>query len=799
MKNLVKLLLCVGLAFAQTPCFSQNYNLQHRASLTFPGQTLANICGYTQNGKEYALLGGSQGLIIVDVTNPASPQEIVQIPGPNNLWKEIKVYGHYAYVTSEGGQGLQIVDMSALPSPNLNSHFYTGDGAIAGQLNRIHALHIDVKKGFCYLFGGGQAVISGATVLDLKNDPYNPVYVGKFDQLGYIHDGFAENDTLYAAHINAGIMSIVDMSDKSNPVVLGTVETPGKFTHNTWLLDDHKHILTTDEKFPSFVTAYDVSNPEDIRELDRISTTRTGTNSIGHNTHVLNDWAITSWYTDGITIVDAHRPENLVEVARYDTWAAPVNLQDPFDGCWGVYPFFPSGNIVTSDIEPGVLNVFTPTYVRACYLEGKVLNGCDGNPLFGASIEVNTPEARVNMATALNGTYKTGQVTPGNYSVTISKPGFASQTIPFTFAPGQVAEVNVTLVPTNVTTVSGTVTDAATGLPINNGQVTLFSATQSFETTTNSNGQFSRACIAADNYQLAVGAWGYLVKTVTVNGAGAQNISLTPAYYDDFQLDLGWETAATATSGDWELGEPVGTFNNTNQTINPDFDASQDNNDQCYVTGNGGGSQSADDVDGGAVTLTSPAMKLAGNNSAVLSFFYWFYNGGGAPGSTPNDNLQVNVLIGGQPVPIFTETVSANQWRYSGDIQLPAAALASNDVRVEFIAADNTPGHLVEAAVDIFNVVLGGSVGTFSPDKTASIVAAPNPSNSSFQIDYTWENAAALPVFEVRNMLGQIVFAQNLDAKTGIVSCGNNWTPGLYFATLRSGGAQAVPVKLVKQ
>ncbi|MBK6994199.1 MAG: hypothetical protein IPH31_04490 [Lewinellaceae bacterium] len=74
----------------------------------FPGQTLANVCGYWQNGQEYALLGGQAGLIIVNITNPAAPQQIVQIPGPNNLWKEIKVYSHYAYVTSEGDKGCKL-------------------------------------------------------------------------------------------------------------------------------------------------------------------------------------------------------------------------------------------------------------------------------------------------------------------------------------------------------------------------------------------------------------------------------------------------------------------------------------------------------------------------------------------------------------------------------------------------------------------------------------------------------------------------------------------------------------------
>ncbi len=78
---------------------SPNFNYQLQSTMTFPNQTLANVCGYWQNGKEYALLGGSKGMIIVDITNPASPQQIVQVTSPegtvNNqsLWKEIKGAG----------------------------------------------------------------------------------------------------------------------------------------------------------------------------------------------------------------------------------------------------------------------------------------------------------------------------------------------------------------------------------------------------------------------------------------------------------------------------------------------------------------------------------------------------------------------------------------------------------------------------------------------------------------------------------------------------------------------------------
>ncbi|MEZ4921071.1 MAG: choice-of-anchor B family protein [Saprospiraceae bacterium] len=227
----------------------------------------ANICGYVQDGKEYALVGASQGLVIVDITDPANPNQIVQIPGPDNLWKEIKVYQHYAYITSEGGGGVQIVDMSNLPSSNLQYHNYNGDGPIANNLVTIHALHIDTNRGFLYAYGSNAG--GGAIVLDLNTDPYNPTYAGQYQGLQYIHDGYADNDTLYGCHIYTGLLSIVDMNDKANPNLLGTVQTPVNSPTMPGWTDDHLSILTTDETTPSFLTSYDISDPTDIKELDR--------------------------------------------------------------------------------------------------------------------------------------------------------------------------------------------------------------------------------------------------------------------------------------------------------------------------------------------------------------------------------------------------------------------------------------------------------------------------------------------------------------------------------------------------
>ncbi len=777
---------------------AQNYNFQLRSTLDFPGQTLANVCGYAQDGREYALVGASQGLAIVEITNPNLPVLIVQIPGPDNLWKEIKTYSHYAYVTSEGGQGLQIVDLSALPSPTLNSHFYTGDGIIAGQLDKIHALHIDTTQGFLYAYGG--ALFSGgAKVFDLNSDPYNPVFVGKFNQLNYVHDGYVDNDTLYACHINDGYLSIVDMQDKSNPQLLGTVETPARFTHNSWLLGDHKHILTTDETFPSFVTAYDISDPSDIRETDRIATSVDGNSSIGHNTHVLNDWAITSWYVDGVTIVDAHRPTNLIQVGRYDTYEG----EGEFDGCWGTYPFFPSGTVIASNIPnitnnvTGKLFVLTPTYVRACYLEGNVTSSCTNQALIGAKVHINSNDPLPFTTTKNDGSYKTGQTTPGTFTVTVSKDGFIPQTITVNLASAEVTELNVILEPITAFSIVGTVLDAQTGEPLANAPVNLSSALETYNLQTNAAGQFNLNCAPGSSYQVSADAWGYLPTSFLLENNGSAIISLQRGYYDDFGFNLGWTVSGNAGTGGWVRGNPVGTYLGNDIQSNPENDVDTDGNELCYITGNSGGSAGADDVDGGDVILSSPVMRLSDYQEAVLSFSYWFFNAGG--NTTPNDRFEVIATNGITSATILIDSTSISAWQFSGNLFLSDFITLTDSVQIHFKTGDTDPGHLVEGGVDIFQVVPTGFVATENPiDPTASLQALPNPSATDFNVRYEWPATNDLTL-EVRNTLGQIVFAQMLNSNTGSVLCGEGWPKGIYLASLRSAERQSAPVKMLKQ
>lgn len=800
--NLRKLAGLAFIAFISTSAIAQNLNVVLRSNLTYPGKTCANITGYVDSlGNEYALVGVQDGMSIVDVTNPASPVEVKKIPNVDNLWKEIKVYGKYAYVTTEGGGGLQIVNMSSLPNTTgIVYHNYTGDGVIAGTLNTIHALHIDGH--FAYIYGSN-LFNGGAIALDLT-DPWNPVYAGKYQvgagQAAYVHDGYIRNDTLYAGHIYSGYFAVVDFTNKAAPVELATQYTPSNFTHNTWLSTNSKILFTTDEVSNSYLTSYDISDLSNITLLDKIQS-NPGSNSIVHNTHIINvagnDYAVTSWYRDGFTIVDAGRPGNLVQVGNYDTYAGSG---DGFEGTWGVYPFLPSGTIIASNIEDGLF-VFTPTYERACYLEGTVTDSVTGIPINGASIQILSTGVTDN--SNISGDYATGLPAPGGtFSVTYSKPGYYPKTLTgITLASALVTSQNVVLAPIATFAYSGQVVLAGTSTPVANANVSVSNSDFSYQTVTDAGGNFNLSGVYPGNYDVIAGEWGYVTsctQNIAINSGGAPLVlELTQGYYDDFSFDFGWTVTGSAATGAWVRGVPQGTMNGT-VPANPGTDNASDCSDKAYVTGNAGGTASADDVDNGATSMISPTFDLSTYGNPVIKFSRWFYNGGGT--GTPNDSLKI-ILTNGLTSAIVDfaryNTVNNSSWV---DKAFPIASFLAptSTMKVIVRTADNNPGHVVEAGFDKFEIT-EGTVGITDINSQESVITSyPNPFNDHTTVSYQLKSKPVSDaVLTVSDITGRIITSQNITQQKAEINL-NIATSGIYFVSIKNGNEITSPIKIVK-
>ena len=169
---------------------------------SFP-QGTNDIWGYADGSTEYALVGLTNGFSVVDITDPSNPSELFFISGSNSIWRDVKTWGKYAYVTTEAEDGLLIVDLS---DETGQTYVYTEEF-----FTTSHNIYID-ENGYAYIFGADTGN-GGAVILDLTNDPMNPTLAGIFDN-NYLHDGMVRGDTLWGSAIYLGDFQVIDVSDK---------------------------------------------------------------------------------------------------------------------------------------------------------------------------------------------------------------------------------------------------------------------------------------------------------------------------------------------------------------------------------------------------------------------------------------------------------------------------------------------------------------------------------------------------------------------------------------------------------
>ncbi len=223
------------------------------------------------------------------------------------------------------------------------------------------------------------------------------------------------------------------------------------------------------------------------------------------------------------------------------------------------------------------------------------------------------------------------------------------------------------------------------------------------------------------DYEIAVGSW-----------------------VDDAEADRGWSLGVpedNATTGLWVRAEPVGTTYN-GAPAQTEYDHTPDPASLCFVTGNGtpGGAAGDSDVDGGKTTLLSPTFALGDAVTATVEYWRWYTNNLGNNGG--QDWWDVDATADGLNwVHLERTQSSANSWTFFsfnlGDF-IPLTDL----VRIRFVAADDAPGSLVEAAVDDFTLNVIRTPATDVPSAGSKladglITLTPNPIRGASTISYT--------------------------------------------------------------
>lgn len=725
--------------------FSQGLNLDFQGSIDYDNTRntrLSDVWGYVdEQGNEYGLVGARKGVAVVDVTDPANPVEVFWHPDTESVWRDLKTWGDYAYITTEANSGLLIIDLSPLPDNpiTVTTNFFGHPGQTWAT---AHNLYID-ENGFCYIFGSNRGN-GGVIIYDVATDPMNPIEVGEFDNW-YVHDGFVRNNIMYLGHIYEGTFSLVDITDKSNPILLGTQTTSSNFAHNIWPSDDGNYVFTTDEVSNAFIDAYDVSDPFNMFLTDKIQS-NPGTGTVPHNAHVLGDFLITSYYADGVTVHDISDPYNLVEVGNYDTHPGTSTNTT---GCWGVYPFLPSGNLLVTDIQTGFY-VLTPDYKLASKLEGNIVNAVSLNPVNG--VEVAIQNSNQLESSDLLGDYKAGTISEGVLDVTYTKYGYEPQTIPVNFVNATTVTQDVQLVPIAPFNFKVIAQDDQSN-PLVNASVRIEHNGVILEALTNGLGEANFELYYFDDYAITVGKWGHVSDCQTVfldQSVPELTVVLPTGYYDDFSFDFGWSSFGDASAGLWERALPVYVEIGGGVSSNPSQDSEGDCEVFAYVTGNA--PTASDNVTDGTVTLVSPVWDATSYSDPYVYYERWFFNFLGD--FAPDDTIRVVLSNGTDMVEIDKEGSEFNQLETWVPVSKRIAdyLTPTNTMQLFVNISDLAPkNNATEGGFDNFRVTEGAYL-TVDTEELKTLSVYPNPFSSFFTV----EGVSASQLYQLTDMKGAV-------------------------------------------
>lgn len=334
-----------------------------------PGISLNDMWGWYDEttGKDYAIVGRTDGTSFIDVTDASNPRYLGDLPKTPeariSVWRDMKVYEDHVYIVSDGAgdHGVQVFDLTRLrdvtePQTFEPDYLYTG-------IASAHNIVMNEETGFAYVVGasgGGETCGGGLHMLDLT-DPGHPTFAGCFSDgvtgrrgTGYSHDAqcvtYTGPDEDYKGReicigSNETALSFSDVTDKDNPISIATVEYPNvAYAHQGWLTPDQTLFFQNDEgDEPSGLVEHTRTLVWDVRDLDDpilVTEYFASTTETDHNLYIEGDLMYQSNYGAGLRVIDISDPDDIHEVGYFDT--------DPDLGCcgsWSNYPYFHNGAV----------------------------------------------------------------------------------------------------------------------------------------------------------------------------------------------------------------------------------------------------------------------------------------------------------------------------------------------------------------------------------------------------------------------------------------------------------------------
>ncbi|AXV07891.1 hypothetical protein DVS28_a3216 [Euzebya pacifica] len=337
-----------------------------------------------------AIMGTGVGTAFVDVSNPTVPVVLGTVAQAGSattgatgaVWRDIKVNDNHAFIVTERGGGMQVVDLTQLRAlrgtPSLDQldvlTTYTEHDADSN----FHNIVINEDTDRAYLVGG--TFQGGLHIVDIA-DPAQPRTIGAFATDGYTHDAqcvvYAGPDDDYNGTnavdgepseicfaYNEDSLTIVDVTDPLATRLINKLDYEREgYTHQGWLTPDHAFAVFNDELDEGPTAALGTRTfMVELQDLDAAYTADDvkiythDTVSTDHNLYIRGDLIFEANYNAGLKIfrytAEGLRNGELDLVGSFDV---DPGLDVPaYGGAWNVFPYFDDDTIIVSSLDEGL-------------------------------------------------------------------------------------------------------------------------------------------------------------------------------------------------------------------------------------------------------------------------------------------------------------------------------------------------------------------------------------------------------------------------------------------------------------
>jgi choice-of-anchor B domain-containing protein len=381
---------CSGNLSEGFPCLGVSLHAHLSLGQLKPASLAGNdVWGFVDlnTGREYAFMGLQNGVAVVDVTNPATPEQVAFASGSSTTWRDIKVYQRYdsaakrwrayAYATADNVQDfLMVLDLSGLPNGvervNFSSDFRAAHNSYLLNADYTFGLAERNEVPRLGISGGPSGSPAGSHRLYSLADPRAPS-ASSASNAGYSHDlaSYAVADARkntqcvnaaaasaceVLADFNENTLDVWDVTNPGSPQLLVSQPYANRgYTHSGWWSEDGRYVYLhdeLDERDLGLFTTVRVFDMADLRAPSHVGTWTGPTRAIDHNGYFKGNRYYISNYAEGLTVLDTTNPTSPQRIGYFDTY--PTGTPISFVGAWGVYPFFASGTIAVGDINTGL-------------------------------------------------------------------------------------------------------------------------------------------------------------------------------------------------------------------------------------------------------------------------------------------------------------------------------------------------------------------------------------------------------------------------------------------------------------